>query len=100
MHTDSLIFGLMFMFSLTYALILQFSEERLRFVSQETWITVIVGVAATLAMIALFDEIAYWKLWVSFATTGSCVVLRSIINRVVAHSINRNEVIHRATPGD
>lgn len=95
---DWLVFGMMVTFSAFYALALQFAEQHLRLVTQETWLTVVVGVGVTVALIGLFPTLEYWKVWVSFACTGSFVVVRSVVNRLVMDSNDRQGRIDRATP--
>ena len=48
MTTDLLIFGLLLTFGAFYALLLEFGERWLRLVSRACWLTVVLGVGATL----------------------------------------------------
>ena len=99
---DLLIFGLMLMFGLFYAFFLEQIEERWGITSQQTEMTVI-GTAATLAftgLFCIFSELTYWRVWGAFIATGSPIIARRQIKRLVAEMRNRQERIACATPGD
>lgn len=101
MMIDALIFALLLMFGLFYALLLEFSERCCRFVTQQTWLTVVIGVGATLGMIGLFtvfSELAYWKVCAAFVATGVPVIGRSLLHQVVDNVTQRQELIDDATP--
>jgi len=98
---DILIFGLLLMFGMFYSMFLEVSEERLQFVTRATWITVVAGTGATLALVGLFEiasELAYWKIWAAFACTGGPVVVRSLLNHFLRERQDRKGRVHSATP--
>lgn len=98
---DYLIFGMLFLFGAFYALFLEFGERWLRLVSRATWLTVVVGVGATLGLcglFTLFSEFTYWRVWVAFRLTGAPVVLRSLLRQWLSEKSQRDEVIRNATP--
>ena len=98
---DLLIFGLIFLFGCFYTLLLNEVERWARIVSQAAWLTVVVGVAGTLALAGLFilfSEFTYWRVWVAFGLTGAPVVLRSLLRQWLSENARRNEAIHDATP--
>lgn len=82
MVNDALVFGILFVFGLFYALLLELAERQYRIVTCETWLTVVIGVGVTLALIGLFSlasTLEYWKLWAAFACTGGPVSARSVV---------------------
>jgi len=95
---DYLIFGLMLMFSLAYALSLEFAEAKLRLVTEETWLWVVGGVSVTLLLCGLFvyfSTFEYWKVWLAFVCTGSFIVVRSVLKRAMHRHQHRLEMIGR-----
>jgi len=100
---DLLIFGLLFIFGLFYALFLEVTESKWRFVTGETWLTVVLGVGVTLAFIGLFSlasTLDYWKLWAAFACAGGPVSARSVVRNFAAQQGDRQRRIQPATPED
>ncbi|RPJ40090.1 MAG: hypothetical protein EHM35_00350 [Planctomycetaceae bacterium] len=71
-----------------YALLLEWSEREWNFVSDFTWLTVIIG--DSLVLVALGIARPEWALWFAagFAVAGTPVVLRSLLN----DSANRREL--------
>lgn len=81
------VLALLFLTSVLYAILLEWSERRFGFVSAYTWLTVVVGVAYTLGILALLSWQASVLALVMFAVSGVPIVGRSIINDMV----QRNE---------
>lgn len=99
--SDWIIFGWMVTFGVAYALFLQVADEKLGLVSRETWVTVVVGVSATLGLLGLFaieNTLEYWKVWAGFGCTGGPVVMRSLVNRFVDGLRDRQERMANASP--
>ena len=100
-NVDYLIFGVLLLFGMLYAMLLEASERGIRLVSAQTWMTVVVGVGATLALIGLFPlftSLEYWKLWAAFAATGAPVVVRSVLHQVLDGLHERRALLDVATP--
>lgn len=101
MTTDLLIFGLLLTFGAFYALLLEFGERWLRLVSRACWLTVVLGVGATLGLCGLFTfftELTYWRVWAAFGLTGTPVVARSILRWLLYENAMRAEAIRHASP--
>ena len=81
------VLALLFLTSVIYAIALEWSERRWGFVSAYTWLTVVIGVAYTLAGLALLSWQASVVALVVFGASSLPIIARSIINDVV----QRNE---------
>ena len=69
----------LFLFSCLYAIALGIAERRWGFVSDYTWLTVVVGVGFTLVALAVIAWPAALLALVAFATSSVPVIIRSII---------------------
>jgi len=66
--------------SVVYAIALEVSERRWGFVSAYTWLTVVIGVAYTLAGLAWLSLEAALLALLAFAASSVPIIVRSVVN--------------------
>ena len=69
----------LFLASTLYAVALEWAERRYSFTSDYTWLTVVIGVALTLAGLAVLDPRAAGLALLLFVVTGIPMIGRAII---------------------
>ena len=73
------VLAVLFLLSVLYALALTWAERRLWFVSSYTWLAVVIGVAYTLAGLAILDWRAAVLALAAFGVASVPMIARSII---------------------
>lgn len=72
--------AVLFVLSILYALILQWAERKAGFVSAYTWITVVIGVAYTLGVVAFLSPGGALLAFLAFGVASVPIIARSIYN--------------------
>jgi Na+/melibiose symporter-like transporter len=70
----------LFLLSILYAILLQFLESRHGFVSDYTWLTVVIGVGYTLVALAVISWVAAVLALVMFGVSCVPIIAWSLIN--------------------
>lgn len=89
----------LFLASILYAILLQWSERRWGFVSAYTWLTVVVGVAYTLGGLAFLNWRAAVLALIVFSVSSVPIIARSIINDLAERN-ERLDLLEKRGNGD
>ena len=74
----------LFLVSVVYALVLEWSERLFGFVSEYTWLTVVIGVGYTLVGLAIASVEAALLALVAFVASSIPIITRSVILDLLA----------------
>lgn len=89
----------LFLTSILYAIVLQWSERRWGFVTAYTWLTVVVGVGYTLLGLAVLNWKASALAFGVFAVSSVPIIARSIINDMAERN-ERLDLLEKRGNGD